>query len=119
MWRGSILDKIPGPIDMLGFLASVSQVYHGLRKKYTIRQALALLVIFPDAKRMVEEVERHILHSDSDEPAVFRRSISEDCTILAVAVCLNLPCTSRSEELLADGHIGGYSSSSCHYSLIA
>ena len=119
MW--SIMDIIPLPlaIEVLSFLASVIGVYHALRERYSIRQSLILLVIFPDAKRMVEEVERHILYSNSDEPAVFRRSIAEVCTMLAVAVRSSQPYTFRPEELSTDGLIGGYNNPSCHYSLIA
>ncbi|BCS21192.1 uncharacterized protein APUU_21624A [Aspergillus puulaauensis] len=90
MWRGSIMSIIPVPsgIEVFSILIAVLGVYDDLRKKYTIRESLLLLLIFPDAKRMVEEVERHILHSTSNEPAVFRRSIAEDCTMLAVAAAI-------------------------------
>lgn len=56
MW--SIMDIIPLPsaIEVVGLLLSVASVYHALRERYSIRQSLILLVIFPDAKRMVEEV---------------------------------------------------------------
>ena len=115
------MDIIPLPlaIEVVGLLLFVASVYHALRERYSIRQSLILLVIFPDAKRMVEEVERHILYSTSDEPAVFRRSIAEDCTMLAVAVRSSLSYTFRSEVLSTDGLIGGYNNASCHYSFIA
>lgn len=61
--------------------------YGKLKYKFGPLQALVLTIIFPDAKDIVDRVEKHVLGVETDEPIMLRRSTSEDCTMLAVAVC--------------------------------
>lgn len=61
--------------------------YGSLNQKFGILQALVLIIIFPDAKQIVDRVEKHVLGNETEEAMVLRRSTSEDCTMLAVAVC--------------------------------
>lgn len=61
---------------------------HGcLKQKFGTLQALVLIIIFPDAKHIVDRVERHVLGAETDEAIMLRKSTSDDCTMLAVAVC--------------------------------
>lgn len=61
--------------------------YGSLRPKFGMLQALVLMTIFPDAKHIVDRVEKHVLGANTEEVTVLRKSTSEDCTMLAVAVC--------------------------------
>jgi hypothetical protein len=61
--------------------------YGSLNQKFGMLQALVLIAIFPDAKQIVDRVERHILGAKTEEALLLRKSTSEDCTMLAVAVC--------------------------------
>lgn len=61
--------------------------YGSLNQKFGMLQALVLITIFPDVKQIVDRVEKHVLGAKTEETIVLRKSTSEDCTMLAVAVC--------------------------------
>jgi hypothetical protein len=60
--------------------------YGNLKQKFGTLQVLMLLIIFPDGKRIVDRVEKHVLDAETDEVIVLRKLTSENCTMLAVAV---------------------------------
>ncbi|CAI7626063.1 unnamed protein product [Penicillium bialowiezense] len=62
--------------------------YGSLKQKFGMLQALMLITIFPDAKQIVDRVEKHVLGAKTEEAAVLRKSTSEDCTMLAVAAAI-------------------------------
>ncbi|PKY03727.1 hypothetical protein P168DRAFT_344868 [Aspergillus campestris IBT 28561] len=61
------------------------KTYSDLRHKFGTLKALFLLMTFPDAKHIVDRIEKHVLDAEADEPMMLRKSTSEDCTMLAVA----------------------------------
>lgn len=65
---------------------SFRQSYSGLEERFGVGQVLVLLIIFPDAKHIVQRIERHVLDAQEDEALILRKSALEDCTMLAVAV---------------------------------
>lgn len=65
--------------------------YSSLKHKFGILRALVLIIIFSDAKQVVDRVEKHVLAAKTGEAIVLRRSALEDCTMLAVAVCPDIP----------------------------
>ncbi|CAI7594180.1 unnamed protein product [Penicillium glandicola] len=62
--------------------------YGNLRLKFGTLQALALVTIFPDAKHILDRVEKHVLGAKAEEVIVLQKSTSEDCTMLAVAAAI-------------------------------
>lgn len=68
-------------------LQRLRENYSSLNQKFGMLQALVLITIFPDAKGIVDRVEKHVLGAQTEEATVLRKSTSEDCTMLAVAVC--------------------------------
>lgn len=72
-------------------LRSLRNKYGNLERKFGTLQALLLIIIFPDATQLVGRVEKHVLGAETDEPIMLRKSTSEDCTMLAVAVCPKMP----------------------------
>lgn len=88
--------------------------YGNLKQKFGTLQALVLIIIFPDAKQIVDRVEKHVLGAETDELIMLRKSTSEDCTMLAVAVC---PDHLIEAEDCSKKFIGSYRCASCYYSL--
>lgn len=87
--------------------------YDNLKQKFGTLQALVLIIIFPDAKRIVDRVEKHVLGAETDEAISLRKLTSEDCTMLAVAVCLDHPIKA---ENYSEKFAGSYRGASCYYS---
>lgn len=94
---------------------SVRHDFSDLKKKFAFVEALVLTTFFPDARQIVQRVEKHVLGTKADEALVLRKSISEDCTMLAVAVSL-LHLFSPKRKLVLTAPLGGYCGSSCDYS---
>lgn len=67
-------------------LRGLRQSFEKLRKEYGIIQALLLLFVFPDARDVVERIEKHVLGAATEEALALKRSLSSDCSMLAVAV---------------------------------
>ncbi|THX03462.1 hypothetical protein D6D13_07652 [Aureobasidium pullulans] len=53
----------------------------------TFRAAISL-ALFPDAEEVVNRIEKHVLRSESDNAMVLKRTLAEDCTMLAVAAAI-------------------------------
>lgn len=49
------------------------------------------IIVFPDASQLVDRIEKHLPRSETDEPIMLRKSTSEAYTMLAVAVCPEIP----------------------------
>ncbi|OQE96201.1 hypothetical protein PENNAL_c0001G09431 [Penicillium nalgiovense] len=62
--------------------------YDNLKQKFGTLQASVLIIIFPDAKQIVDRVEKHVLGAETDEAILLRKLTSEDCTMLAVAAAI-------------------------------
>ncbi|KAL2824399.1 hypothetical protein BDW59DRAFT_180265 [Aspergillus cavernicola] len=62
--------------------------YSSLNQKFGTLQAIVLIAIFPDARQIVDRVEKHVLGAKTQEAIVLRKSTSEDCTMLAVAAAI-------------------------------
>lgn len=93
---------------------SIRHDFSDLKKKFAFAEALVLTTLFPDARQIVQRVEKHVLGTKADEALVLRKSISEDCTMLAVAVSLLHVFSPRRRLLTAP--LGGYCGSSCYHS---
>jgi hypothetical protein len=63
-----------------------------LKEHYGFLQAVLLVFIFPDARHVLKRIERHLLRSHANETTAMeeamalKKSLTEDCTMLAVAV---------------------------------
>jgi hypothetical protein len=63
-----------------------------LKEHYGFFQAVLLVFIFPDARHVLQRIERHLLRSHANETTAIeeamalKKSLTEDCTMLAVAV---------------------------------
>lgn len=89
-----------------------------LHPKFGMLQALALITIFPDAKQIVDRVEKYVLGAKTDEVMVLRKSRSEDRTMLAVAACLEIsPNQFQTLKGVSNVLTGCYCGASCHHSL--
>lgn len=86
----TITTKVIFPIWEVITLHRLRKNYGSLKQKFGMLQALMLITIFPDAKQIVDRVEKHVLGAKTEEAAVLRKSTSEDCTMLAVAVCIEI-----------------------------
>lgn len=75
------------PVWEVVTLRPLRKNYSSLSQKFGVLQALVLIAIFPDARKIVDGIEKYVLSAKTDEPLVLRKSTSEDCTMLAVAVC--------------------------------
>ncbi|KAL4877746.1 hypothetical protein BJY04DRAFT_197164 [Aspergillus karnatakaensis] len=62
--------------------------YASLRQRFGVLQALMLTAMFPDARQIVERIEKHILGGRAEEALSLQKSTSEDCTMLAVAAAI-------------------------------
>ncbi|KAL2809608.1 hypothetical protein BJX63DRAFT_434988 [Aspergillus granulosus] len=62
--------------------------YGSLNQKFGTLQALVLITIFPDAKQIVDRVEKHVLGAKTQDAIELRKSTSDDCTMLAVAAAI-------------------------------
>lgn len=83
--------------------------YSDLKKRFGGFQALLLIAIFPDARQIVHRIERHVLDTEEEEALVLRKSTSEDCTMLAVAVRFMRifpPALSAFADRLVGSHCG-------------
>jgi len=88
--------------------------YSDLKKRFGGIQALVLLAIFPDARQIVHRIERHVLDTEEEEALVLRKSASEDCTMLAVAVRF-MRIFSSAHSAFAERLIGGHCGPSRYY----
>jgi hypothetical protein len=82
-----VTSRIVYPAWEVVTLRRLRENYSSLSQKFGGLQALLLITIFPDARQIVDRVEKYVLRAKTDEPLVLRKSTSEDCTMLAVAVC--------------------------------
>lgn len=57
-----------------------------LKKEYGLLQTIILVSIFPDARDVMDRTKTHLLLSTGDEPMAMKKSLAEDCNMLAVAV---------------------------------
>ncbi|KAJ5415575.1 hypothetical protein N7465_004270 [Penicillium sp. CMV-2018d] len=76
------------PVWEVVTLRPLRKNYSSLSQKFGVLQALVLITIFPDARQIVDGIEKYVLSTKTDEPLVLRKSTSEDCTMLAVAVAI-------------------------------
>lgn len=76
--------------DVLSFTC-LRETYAILSNRFTRLQALALIAIFPEAKTILDRVERRVLGANTQEALKFKKSISDDCAQLGVAVCSESP----------------------------
>lgn len=76
------------PVWEVVTLRPLRKNYSSLSQKFGMLQALVLITIFPDARQIVDGIEKYVLSAKTDEPLVLRKSTSEDCTMLAVAVAI-------------------------------
>lgn len=60
--------------------------YLTLKDEHGAFRAAILLVLFPDARKVMNRFEKHVLRSESDNAMVMKKALAEDCTMLAVAV---------------------------------
>lgn len=59
-----------------------------LKDEHGAFRAAILLVLFPDARKVMNRIEKHVLRSKSDNAMLMKKALAEDCTMLAVAVSL-------------------------------
>ncbi|THX28372.1 hypothetical protein D6D10_09217 [Aureobasidium pullulans] len=59
-----------------------------LKDEYGAFQAAILLVLFPDARKVMNRIEKHVLRSETDNAMVMKKALAEDCTMLAVAAAI-------------------------------
>lgn len=57
-----------------------------LSKDHGIFRALILLFLFPDAREVMDRIEKHLLRSDPKNAMIMKKALADDCTMLAVAV---------------------------------
>ncbi|KAJ5521812.1 hypothetical protein N7527_005927 [Penicillium freii] len=76
------------PVWEVVTLRPLRKNYSSLSQKFGVLQALVLITIFPDARQIVDGIEKYVLSTKTDEPLVLRKSTSEDCTMLAVAAAI-------------------------------
>ncbi|KAF2091409.1 hypothetical protein K490DRAFT_7694, partial [Saccharata proteae CBS 121410] len=63
--------------------------FRELCKQYGAFNAILLLFIFPNAKHVVERINLHLLKTENQEEAKnVKKSLSEECTMLAVAAAI-------------------------------
>jgi len=60
--------------------------YLTLKDEHGTFRAAILLVLFPDARKVMNRIEKHVLRSESDNAMVMKKALAESCTMLAVAV---------------------------------
>jgi hypothetical protein len=78
-------------IELVSFRA-LRRSFAGLRGEYGVLQAVLLLFLFPDAGDVLKRIEEHLLQPPSDdrtamdEALALKKSLADDCTMLAVAV---------------------------------
>ncbi|THW59691.1 hypothetical protein D6D20_06320 [Aureobasidium pullulans] len=59
-----------------------------LKDEHGAFQAAILLVLFPDARKVMNRIEKHVLRSETDNAMVMKKALAEDCTMLAVAAAI-------------------------------
>ncbi|THX67174.1 hypothetical protein D6D05_09943 [Aureobasidium pullulans] len=63
--------------------------YLTLKDEHGTFRAAILLVLFPDARKVMNRrIEKHVLRSESDNAMVMKKALAEDCTMLAVAAAI-------------------------------
>lgn len=73
-------------------LRALRRSFSELCADYGVIQAILLFFIFPDARDVLRRIQRHLLkpHSDlataMEEALALKKALSDDCTMLAVAV---------------------------------
>ncbi|KAL4903160.1 hypothetical protein BDW74DRAFT_180031 [Aspergillus multicolor] len=81
-------------------LRSIRDIYARLFYANGLFHASTLLLIFPNAEDVVHRIEKYVLQSKGDEPMVLKKSLSEDYSMLAVAVAI----TALQTEYLGSVH---------------
>ncbi|THX48282.1 hypothetical protein D6D06_09183 [Aureobasidium pullulans] len=59
-----------------------------LSKDHGIFRALILLFLFPDAREVMDRIEKHLLRSDPKNAMIMKKALADDCTMLAVAAAI-------------------------------
>ncbi|THY43915.1 hypothetical protein D6C90_08436 [Aureobasidium pullulans] len=59
-----------------------------LKDEHGAFRAAILLVLFPDARKVMNRIEKHVLRSKSDNAMLMKKALAEDCTMLAVAAAI-------------------------------
>jgi len=73
-------------------LRALRRSFAGLREEYGLLQAVLLVFVFPDARDVLKRIEAHLLKPASDDKSAMdeayalKKSLADDCTMLAVAV---------------------------------
>ncbi|THW41849.1 hypothetical protein D6D22_05185 [Aureobasidium pullulans] len=62
--------------------------YLTLKDEHGTFRAAILLVLFPDARKVMNRIEKHVLRSESDNAMVMKKALAESCTMLAVAAAI-------------------------------
>jgi hypothetical protein len=113
LWELARTAKLIYPAWEVLSLRRLRKNYSNLKQKFGTLQALVLIVIFPDAKQIVDRVEKHVLGAETDEAIILRKLTTDDCTMLAVAVC---PVHLIEAEDVSKKFAGSYRGTNCYYS---
>lgn len=71
---------------------SVLKSFVTLRREHGSFRAFILLVLFSDARQVMDRIERHLLRSEPNNTMIMKKALADDCTMLAVAVSISPPC---------------------------
>jgi hypothetical protein len=75
-------------------LRGLRRSFAELKTDYGVLRAVLLVFIFPDARDVLKRIQQRVLRSQVDERAAieevmaFKKSLADDCNMLAVAVCV-------------------------------
>jgi hypothetical protein len=73
-------------------LSDLRRSFAELKTDYGVLRAVLLVFIFPDARYVLKRIQQRVLRSQADEKAAieevmaFKKSLADDCNMLAVAV---------------------------------
>lgn len=74
-------------------LRALRRSFLELKQDYGFLEAAILVFIFPDARHVLGRIQRHLLEPQLDEVTAMeeamalKKSMADDCSMLAVAVC--------------------------------
>lgn len=82
------LHAIPFPLQVVQIVTfhPIVKSFLILKEDYDIIRALLLVFVFPDAREVIDRIRKHILRSSSEEAMAMKKLLTDDCTMLAVAV---------------------------------
>lgn len=102
---GIVLSMVPLAIQAIEFYSKTTYIFFEivtfkalrrsfweLKEDYGVIQATLLIFIFPDARHVLKRIKRHLLEPQSDgmtameEGMALKKSVTDDCSMLAVAV---------------------------------